>query len=87
MSWKCEPRSVFVRWLCRVGEAEHQARQPTGDLMDTKKTIGHDAAAQQVCAVIESLDREGSTPIYAGDAQADLRIVSITTGEGEAIRR
>ena len=55
--------------------------------MNTKNTIGHDAVAQQVRAVIESLDREGSTPINAGDAQADFRTVTITTGEGEAIRK
>ena len=55
--------------------------------MNTKNTIGHDAAAQQVRVVIESLDRAGSRPINAGDAQADFRTVTITTEEGEAIRK
>jgi predicted O-methyltransferase YrrM len=55
--------------------------------MNTRNAIGHDAVAQQVRAVIESLDRPGSTPINAGDAQADFRTVSITTEEGEAIRK
>ena len=55
--------------------------------MNTKNIIGHDPAAQQVRAVIESLDREGSTPIHAGDAKADFRTVTITTGEGEALRK
>lgn len=55
--------------------------------MNTRNAIGHDAVAQQVRAVIESLDRAGSTPINAGDAQADFRTVSITTEEGEAIRK
>ena len=38
--------------------------------MNTNNIIGHDAAAQQVRAVIESLDQEGSTPTHAGDAKA-----------------
>jgi hypothetical protein len=53
--------------------------------VDTKNTVGHDAVAQQVRAVVESLDRADSTLIDAGDAQADFRTVSITTGE--AIRK
>lgn len=55
--------------------------------MKTKDTMVHDAAVQRVRAVIESLDREGSTPINAGDAKADFRAVTITTGEGEALRK
>ena len=54
--------------------------------MNTKNIIDHDAAAQQVRAVIESLDRDGSTPIHTGDAKANFRTVTITTGEGEALR-
>jgi len=42
---------------------------------------------KQVRAVIESLDREGSTPVDTGDAQADFRTVTITTLEGEALRK
>ena len=55
--------------------------------MNTKNTSGHSAAARQVRAVIESLDREGSTPIDAGGAKADFRTVTITTGEGEALKK
>ena len=55
--------------------------------MNPKNTIGQNAAVQQVRAVIESLDRAGSTPINAGDAQADFRTVTITSEEGEAIRK
>jgi predicted O-methyltransferase YrrM len=55
--------------------------------MNTKNTAGQSAAAQRVRAVIESLDREGSAPINAGDAKADFRTVTITTGEGEALRK
>jgi predicted O-methyltransferase YrrM len=55
--------------------------------VNTKDTIGYDAAARQVRTVIESLDREGSTPINAGGAKADFRTVTITTGEGEALKR
>lgn len=55
--------------------------------MKTKDTMVHDAAVQRVRAVIESLDREGSTPTNAGDAKADFRAVTITTGEGEALRK
>ena len=54
--------------------------------MNTKNTMVHDAAVEQVRAVIESLDREGSTPINVGDAKADFRAVTITTDEGEALR-
>jgi predicted O-methyltransferase YrrM len=55
--------------------------------VNTKNTMVHNAAVQQVRAVIESLDREGSTPINDGDAKADFRTVTITTGEGEALRK
>ena len=55
--------------------------------METEDTTIHDAAVKQVRAVIESLDREGATPINGGDAQVDFRTVSITTGEGEALRK
>jgi predicted O-methyltransferase YrrM len=55
--------------------------------MNTKDTTARDAAVQRVRAVIESLDREGATPIDAGDAKADFRTVTITTREGEALRK
>lgn len=55
--------------------------------MNTQDTIVQDTVVQQVRAVIESLDREGTTPIYAGDAKADFRTVTITTREGEALRK
>jgi predicted O-methyltransferase YrrM len=60
---------------------------PQGDSLNTKHSIGHDAATRQVRAVIESLDREGSTPINAGDAKADFRTVTTTIGECEALRK
>jgi len=41
--------------------------------MNTQDTTARDAAVQRVRAVIESLDREGATPIDAGDAKADFR--------------
>ena len=55
--------------------------------MNAKNTASRDVAAQRVRAFIESLDREGSTPIDAGDAKADFRTVTITTREGEALRK
>ena len=55
--------------------------------MNTKNTIGHSAAADQVRAVIESLDREGSIRVMSRNPRADFRTVSITTGEAEAIRK
>jgi len=55
--------------------------------MNTKNTASRDVAAQRVRAFIESLDREGSTPINVGDAKADFRTVTITTREGEALRK
>lgn len=44
-------------------------------------------AVQRVRAVIESLDREGSTPVDTADARTDFRTVTITSSEGEALRR
>jgi predicted O-methyltransferase YrrM len=56
--------------------------------MNTQNTIGHNAAAEQVRAVIESLDRDGSTPVVSRNPKAaDFRRVSITTEEAEAIRK
>ncbi len=55
--------------------------------MSTKNTVSRDAAVQQVRAVIESLDRERSTPINTGNAKPDFRTVTITSAEGEALRR
>jgi predicted O-methyltransferase YrrM len=55
--------------------------------MNPKNTTHPNAAAQQVRAVIESLDREGSSPVDTGDAKADFRTVTITSGEGDALRR
>jgi predicted O-methyltransferase YrrM len=52
-----------------------------------KHSRGYDTVTQQVRAVIESLDRAGSRPINAGDAKPDFRTVTITPGEGEAIRK
>jgi predicted O-methyltransferase YrrM len=37
--------------------------------------------------VIESLDRDGAQPVDVGDAQLDFRTVTITSTEGEALRR
>jgi predicted O-methyltransferase YrrM len=54
--------------------------------MNTNNSKDQNAAVQQVRAVIESLDREGSTPINTGDVKADFRTVTITSGEGEALR-
>jgi predicted O-methyltransferase YrrM len=54
--------------------------------MSTKNTVNRDAAVQQVRAVIESLDRESSTPINTGNAKPDFRTVTITCAEGEALR-
>jgi predicted O-methyltransferase YrrM len=51
-----------------------------------KGTMSQIALAQRVRAFIQSLDRAGSTPFNAGPVQADFRTVTITTGEGEAIR-
>lgn len=55
--------------------------------MHGKTTAEHDPRAQQVRAVIESLDRDGSTPMDTGSSKHDFRIVTISTREGEAIRR
>src|SRR6266487_2857675 len=55
--------------------------------MSTKNTVSRDAAVQQVRAAIESLDRERSTPINTGNAKPDFRTVTITSAEGEALRR
>lgn len=67
---------LYARWKAK------------GDLMNTKNTLGYyNAAVQRVRAMIKSLDREGSTPINAGGAKPDFRTVTITTGEGEAIRK
>jgi len=46
----------------------------------------YDAVARQVRAVIESLDREGVTPVDTGAAELDFRTVTITTREGEVLR-
>ncbi len=58
--------------------------------MNPKITTNHNAAAQRVRAVIESLDRDGSTSINTGDAKPDFRTVfhtvTITTEEGAALR-
>ena len=54
--------------------------------MNMKSTVSQDAA-QRVRAVIESLDREGSSLVNTGDAKADFRTVTITTREGEALRK
>ena len=53
-----------------------------------KRTIksNHNALVQQIRIVIESLNREGSTPFNAGDAKADFRTVTITIKEGETLR-
>lgn len=45
-----------------------------------------EATVQQVRAVIESLDREGASPVDTGDANLDFRTVTITSKEGEALR-
>ena len=45
-----------------------------------------EATVQQVRAVIESLDREGASPVDTGDANLDFRTVTITSKEGEAVR-
>jgi predicted O-methyltransferase YrrM len=55
--------------------------------MNTKNTMGHKAAAQQVRAVIDSLDRAGSTPLNAGAARPDFRTVTITSDEAEILRK
>jgi predicted O-methyltransferase YrrM len=54
------------------------------NISDTRKL---DAAIQRVRNVIKSLDRDGATPVNTGEAQPDFRRVTITTKEGEAIRR
>ena len=60
----------------------------TRRFMNTKYTISHIAAADQVRSVIESLDREGSTPVISRSPKApDFRRVSIPTVEAEAIRQ
>lgn len=51
------------------------------------KHIVEREAIQRVRAVIASLDREGATPINAGGAKANFRTVTITTREGEALRK
>ena len=51
--------------------------------MNTQNTLSHDAAAQQVRAVIESLDREGVTPVVSRNPKADFRTVSISTGSDQ----
>ncbi|MCU0520743.1 MAG: class I SAM-dependent methyltransferase [Anaerolineae bacterium] len=55
--------------------------------MHTDSAAPTHAGAEQVRAVIESLDRGGSTPVDTGQAKLDFRTVTITTEEGEAIRR
>jgi len=45
------------------------------------------SGVERVRAVIASLDREGSAPVDTGAATLDFRTVTITTSEGEAIRR
>jgi predicted O-methyltransferase YrrM len=55
--------------------------------VNTESVQAGDTGIQQVRAVIKSLDREGSTPIDAGDARPDFRTVTITTQEGEALRQ
>jgi predicted O-methyltransferase YrrM len=49
--------------------------------------MNHEAATQRVRAVIESLDRAGSTPVDTGAAKLDFRTVTITATEGEALRK
>jgi hypothetical protein len=55
--------------------------------VNRENSQGHGAAAQQVRAVIESLIREASTPTDAGDWRSRFRTVSITAGEGDALRK
>ena len=53
-----------------------------------RDTTGGSAAVQRVRAVLDSLDREGSAPVVSRNPEApDFRTVSISTEEGEAIRR
>ena len=68
-------------------EAWDAFKQPVLQFDEHEKTAGRDAAVQRVRAVIESLDRERSTPVNTGDAKADFRTVTITTHEGEALRK
>jgi hypothetical protein len=63
------------------------ARQSTGDFMNTKRSLGQKAIAQQVRTVIDTLDRTGSTTFPAGAAKPDFRTVTITISEGDALRR
>jgi hypothetical protein len=59
-----------------VGEAEHQARQPTGDLMDTKKTIGHHTS---FIAYIEPEELHDATLLRF--AQEDNRVTVYIQGQ------
>lgn len=45
------------------------------------------SGVERIRAVIASLDRDGSAPVDTGAAKLDFRTVTITTSEGEAIRR
>ena len=46
-----------------------------------------DRAARQVRTVIERLDRDGFVVAHADGSKHDVRTMSISTGEGEALRR
>ncbi|MBN1250407.1 MAG: class I SAM-dependent methyltransferase [Anaerolineae bacterium] len=55
--------------------------------MKTQYAGYHRAQAQRVRALIDSLDRAGSTHVDTGGAKLDFRTVTITAGEGEALRK